>query len=590
MEVQEGYFSPEYDTQPSDEENGVLMQAIKYAYTVYDNSPMNRAITRIFHPTLDDPDAEVYEKQIQGNPSNWGTPEWEEDYDSDKNFEQYLAIPEWFPSGYYAVSMINMGDSGGNYSNTYFVNDTADYHIPESRRLKEFKDVRDSIYVETLYPDYIRPELDLNNITIIAEPTNPEAPNGETRVDITMIARDLSDYEGHESGVATVGFVLRDPLGNDFGFQTGNSTMNHPELDIYDFNPDLNSNWAVYHFDLVLPAGSAPGIWGMASADIRDKAGNIKRYSFVELVRFDIIESDVELDEPLAAEILSDYVNASNVENISATISCSPCEGLNYLYTIYSLTGGAVVQGDGVFEADSIDLNEINTSGVLDGTIMFTVQVTDTEDQLIATLSTEYIKDTFYPASYYSSSNIQDQGTSSLDDIIIDVVVEEQDIGGTYDVTIENTDSSGRITSIFLEGSIDESSFNIEGIDFASLEDGYFKIELIVTDLVGNVGEPETKYYLKENGVIYFYGTSLGTSTIDLLQSDVEIYPNPTQNIWQINSSKIISSANIYDLQGRLVISNIPNSKSVQLNSQKLSSGIYIGVLNKRFIIRLIKK
>jgi hypothetical protein len=551
---------------------------------------MNRAITRIFHPTLDDPDAEVYEKQIQGNPSNWGTPEWEEDYDSDKNFEQYLAIPEWFPSGYYAVSMINMGDSGGNYSNTYFVNDTADYHIPESRRLKEFKDVRDSIYVETLYPDYIRPELDLNNITIIAEPTNPEAPNGETRVDITMIARDLSDYEGHESGVATVGFVLRDPLGNDFGFQTGNSTMNHPELDIYDFNPDLNSNWAVYHFDLVLPAGSAPGIWGMASADIRDKAGNIKRYSFVELVRFDIIESDVELDEPLAAEILSDYVNASNVENISATISCSPCEGLNYLYTIYSLTGGAVVQGDGVFEADSIDLNEINTSGVLDGTIMFTVQVTDTEDQLIATLSTEYIKDTFYPASYYSSSNIQDQGTSSLDDIIIDVVVEEQDIGGTYDVTIENTDSSGRITSIFLEGSIDESSFNIEGIDFASLEDGYFKIELIVTDLVGNVGEPETKYYLKENGVIYFYGTSLGTSNIDLLQSDVEIYPNPTQNIWQINSSKIISSANIYDLQGRLVISNIPNSKSVQLNSQKLSSGIYIGVLNKRFIIRLIKK
>jgi hypothetical protein len=566
------------------------MQAIKYAYTVYDNSPMNRAITRIFHPTLDEPDAEVYEKQIQGNPSNWGTPEWEEDYDSDKNFEQYLAIPEWFPSGYYAVSMINMADSGGNYSNTYFVNDTADYHIPESRKLKEFKDVRDSIYVETLYPDYIRPELDLNNITIVAEPTNPEAPNGETRVDITMIARDLSDYEGHESGVATVGFVLRDPLGNDFSYATGNSTMNHPELDYYDFNPDLNSNWAVYHFDLVLPAGSAPGIWGMASADIRDKAGNIKRYSFVELVRFDIIESDVELDEPLAAEILSDYVNASNVENISATISCSPCEGLNYVYTVYSLTGGAVVQGNGVFEADSIDLNEINTSGVLDGTILFTVQVTDLEDQLIATLSTEYIKDTFYPASYYSSSNIQDQGTSSLDDIIIDVVVEEQDIGGTYDVNIENTDSSGRISSIFLEGTISESSFNLEGIDFASMEDGYFTIELIVTDLVGNVGDPQVTYYLKENGVIYFYGSSLGTSTIDLLQSDVEIYPNPTQNIWQINSSKIITSANIYDLQGRLVISDTPNSKSVQLNSQKLSTGIYIGVLNKRFIVRLIKK
>ena len=329
----------------------------------------------------------------------------------------------------------------------------------------------------------------------------------------------------------------------------------------------------------------------MASADIRDKAGNIKRYSFVELVRFDIIESDVELDEALAAEILSDYVNASNVENISASISCSPCEGLNYIYTIYSLTGGAVVQGTGVFEADSINLNEINTSGVLDGNIMFTVQVTDTEDQLIATISTEYIKDTFYPASYYSSSNIQDDGTSNLDDIIIDVVVEEQDIGGSYDVTIENTsDSLDRISDIYLEGSIDESSFNLEGIDFASLEDGYFTIELIVTDLVGNIGDPQITYYLKENGIIYFYGTSLGISSNDLFQNEIKLYPNPTQNIWYINASKIITSADIYDLQGRLVISMTPNSKTIQLRSQELSSGIYIGLINKNFIIRLIKE
>ena len=222
---------------------------------------------------------------------------------------------------------------------------------------------------------------------------------------------------------------------------------------------------------------------------------------------------------------------------------------------------------------------------------MFTVQVTDTEDQLIATISTEYIKDTFYPASYYSSSNIQDDGTSNLDDIIIDVVVEEQDIGGSYDVTIENTsDSLDRISDIYLEGSIDESSFNLEGIDFASLEDGYFTIELIVTDLVGNIGDPQITYYLKENGIIYFYGTSLGISSNDLFQNEIKLYPNPTQNIWYINASKIITSADIYDLQGRLVISMTPNSKTIQLRSQELSSGIYIGLINKNFIIRLIKE
>ncbi len=592
MEVEEGYFTPEYDTQPSDEENGVLMQAIKFAYTVYDNSPMLRTITRIFHPTLDEPDAEVYEKQIQGRPSNWGTPEWEDDYDSDKSFEQYLAIPEWFPSGYYAVSMVNMHDSGGNYSNTYFVNDTTEFIIPESQRLKQFKDVRDSIYVETLYPDYVQPQLDLNNITIIAEPTNPEAPNGETRVEIVMIARDLSDYEGHESGVGSVGFILRDPLGNDHGFQTGNGTMNHPELDIYDFNPDLNSNWAVYHFDLVLPAGSPPGIWGMASADIRDKAGNIKRYSFVELVRFDIIESDVELDEPLAAEILSDYVNASNVENISAAISCSPCAGLNYIYTIYSLTGGAVVQGNGVFEEDSVNLNEINTSGVLDGSIMFTVQVTDTEDQLIATLSTEYIKDTFYPDSYYSSSNIQDEGTSSLDDIIIDVVVEEQDVGGSYQLNIENLESSssiGSINTISLDGSIDQSNFNIEGIDFSALDDGYFTVSLIVTDLVGNEGEPQITYYLKENGFIFYYGNSLGINDEILAEKGIHLYPNPTSDYWNLNSTEIIENIEIYDMKGRQIFTSNFQSKKVQIHALEYNPGVYIVIINKKHFLKLLK-
>ena len=510
MEVVEDYFESGYDTNVSNEEDGVFMQAIKFVYSVYDNSPMLRTITRIFHPTLDEPDAQVYEKQIQGRPSVWDTPEWEDDYNSNKIFEQYLAIPDWFPSGYYSVSQVNMQDLGGNYSATYFVNDTTDFNIAADQALKLFKDTRDSIYVETLYPDYLQAELDLNNITIIAEPTNPEAPNGETRVDITMIARDLSDYPGHESGVAAVGFTLRDPLGGIHGFQTGNSTMNHPELDIYDFNPELNSNWGVYHFDLVLPVGSPPGEWGMASADIRDKAGNIKRYSFVEYVRFDIIESDVELEVPLEAIILSDYVNAANVENISASISCIPCEGLNYVYTIYSLTGGAVVQGTGVFESNEITLNQIDTSGVLDGNIILTVQVTDSENQLIATKSTEYIKDTFYPNSYYSSSNIQEQGTSNLDGIVIAVVVEGQDVDGTYDLDIENVESSSFANSVIsMNGNIETENFDITNINFYSTDDGYLKTTLTITDFVGNVGEPEITYYFKEDGTIYYVGNSI---------------------------------------------------------------------------------
>ena len=123
--------------------------------------------------------------------------------------------------------------------------------------------------------------------------------------------------------------------------------MNTPELDKTrnKYDSENASEWKLFDFNLLLPQGSAPGKWGISDINVMDKAGNFRSYNFVEYVRFDIIESDIELEVPLEAIILSDYVNAANVENISATISCIPCEGLNYVYTIYSLTGGAVVQG-----------------------------------------------------------------------------------------------------------------------------------------------------------------------------------------------------------------------------------------------------
>ena len=507
------YFTSDYNAQLSDSINGVYMKAVKASYSIYDNSPMMRSITRFFFPTLSNPLAQIYEKQIQGRPPSYDTTNWQEDYNSIKYFEQYLTIPDWFPSGYYAVPQINFFDLANNNSDTYFVNDTSDFNIRPSDTLSLFKDVRDSIYVYTPYPDYVKPELDLNNITIEAEPTNPKAPNGETRVDISLVARDLSEYPGYESGVYTVEFVLRDPLGREHGFQTGNGTMNNPDLDIYDMNPDLDSNWRIYDFDLVLPVGSPPGKWGMSSATIKDRAGNLKFYSFVEIVRFDIIESDIALDVALHAEILSDYVNASNVDSINANIGCSPCKGLNYLLKIYSLNGGVVIQDTGVFPSDSISLTGINTSGVLDGHIIMSVQVTDDSSRLVATKSTRYFKDAQYPNSYYTSSNIQSQGISNFGNIIIQTNIQDVDVGGTYELTVKNSGATEADTVIVVSGDITSENFNVVNIDYSSVNDGQFEMILVVTDMVGNVGQPITRYLLKRDGYIYDFGTNPDTTS-----------------------------------------------------------------------------
>ena len=136
-----------------------------------------------------------------------------------------MGIPDYYPSGYYSVSMMNFYDKAGNGSDTYFSIDTSDVFIDKSSRLKQFKDVRDSIYVKTKYPDYLKPEIDINNINIIAEPTKPKAPDGETQVDITMIAKDNSDYPGFEAGVYAIDIRLRDPLGNEFTYNTYNGSI-----------------------------------------------------------------------------------------------------------------------------------------------------------------------------------------------------------------------------------------------------------------------------------------------------------------------------------------------------------------------------
>ena len=457
-----------------------------------------------------------------------------------KEMNGMLFIEDYFPNGYYGFVQYYIFDEAGNQSNVTFVNDPENFNYDDD--ISEFVAVRDSIFIETKYPDTIKPEIDLNNISVIAEPTNPKAPNGETRVDINFNARDLSNYEGHEAGVYIVNLTLRDPQGKKTGYQTGNGTMNHPDLDLGNTSPELNSNWKNYRFNLVLPQGSAPGVWGISDIVIIDKVGNTKSYNFEEYVRFDIIESDVELDEPLEIEIIDKAINAGNVASIKAKISCIPCTDLKYVATIYSrYGGGAVVKSEGILDSNENIIENLDTTGILDGEVNLTVQLTDSESNLIATKTTFYSKDVVYPKAYYSKSNLQNEGTSSLDDFVIEVVVESQDIGGTYSYGISNTNSSGianePINGIkysstnqsndtkYITGSLDSISSTLKNIDFSGINDGYIKTSLTITDQVGNQGDPEILYYFLNNNELKLIGDEIIDSDKDDVGDEIDNCP-----------------------------------------------------------------
>jgi hypothetical protein len=105
-----------------------------------------------------------------------------------------LFISEYQPSGYYWVVSVIIADSAGNGQYTYFTDSPLDQPIQK-------------IYIETPNGDTEAPEVDLNRITVYAEPTHPEAPDGETLVTINYYARD------DKAGLGIVGYILRDPQG-----------------------------------------------------------------------------------------------------------------------------------------------------------------------------------------------------------------------------------------------------------------------------------------------------------------------------------------------------------------------------------------
>ena len=485
-------------------EGPVEYRALRVTTNWFDKSPLKRSLARIqFRNTS------VYSLDTQVSspcgPTHNCTDSLLNGYNSIKTFKMYAAIPEYFPSDYYSITFLNTTDIAKNVSSTWLSIDTASFNDNPTKGI--FKDLRDSIYIETSYPDTLAPiaKIGVGEILIDAEPVNPISPDGETKIEIKVIAKDTSNYFGKEASLTKIEYILRDPKGTDHRFQyfpdggNGFGTLT-PDSAAYE--------WNSYIMNARLPKGSTPGLWGMTELLLWDKAGNQRRYSFVEYVRFDIIKSDIVLTSPLYAEITDKLVNASNVDSISAFITCAPCADLKYNYTIYSLMGGTVKTGEKLMGSDSVYVTDLDVSGIPDGIIKLTVQLKDSLDQLVATTTTDYTKDVILPNSYYFQANLQNIGRSNIDSLKITVNTVE--VNGTYEVTvtgdstvsgntmIQETDrtslsfSNSNITTVKhskkYTGAISESEFNLSGIDVSNFADGPITFDLIVTDSALNKG------------------------------------------------------------------------------------------------------
>ena len=123
-----------------------------------------------------------------------------------------------------------------------------------SKRFECFIDQLDElakeVVLETSNPDITAPELDLNNISINATPTNSDNPNGETIVKFTFRVKD--NISGYKLGY----YTFRDPQGLTSGYyhypeRRSEIFPTAEDLDWYEYTSTVvhKGEWEIFEWD-----------------------------------------------------------------------------------------------------------------------------------------------------------------------------------------------------------------------------------------------------------------------------------------------------------------------------------------------------
>lgn len=452
-------------------------------------------------------------------------------------------IPGYFPTGWYKVTQIFKRDEAQNNARATFMLDTTGYQV----RVNETKHLRDSIYIATQYPDHIPPQLDLNAISIQATPTYPTAPDGETLFEMEFFAKDSSAFAGKEAGLMNGDYVLRDPQGKQFHYSMQGDLTKQFKMDFYYRIEDPEGTpgiWRKYKVSTLLPRGSAPGIWGVESISLVDRANNRKHFSFTEIVRFDIEEKDSLNKLFPRVEILDKKVNASNADSISMSIACKGAAGKLFRARFYSSMGGNSVVAEGVMSSDSIVLRKIRLSGVKDGILYATVFILDSSRTLLGIGKASYTKDVVMPKSAILKTNLSDFGKSNIDSLILSMRFSEQH--GSYAVVLRQLSvAQGGLSdtdSLVIKGSARDSSVSLSGLSLRNFRDGLIQIRVTFLDSVGNPSLVSTIHVFKDTRDPILQLSRLSTSgrrSIFSLTADEYIRNMPTAASFQLTNGTI---------------------------------------------------
>lgn len=133
-----------------------------------------------------------------------------------------------------------------------------------------------------------------------------------------------------------------------------------------------------------------------------------------------------------------------------------------------------------------------------------------------------------------------------------------------------NTDGTGIEVEV---NTITTSTWETLEADFSAVQNAsvdYVRIVISYEFVDGLPGDGAT-YYFDNLSVDEL------TSTRTLTAEEVQVFPNPTADLWKINSPNAqIETLNLFDIIGKMLLNATPNTNTFEIDARQLPTGTYL--------------
>ena len=230
----------------------------------------------------------------------------------------------------------------------------------------------------------------------------------------------------------------------------------------------------------------------------------------------------LDIKGPTGYSIATDesLIGASDATATSFTFTGAEV-GTAYSYTVTSSGGGGSVTDTGFVVAADQQVTGIDVSSLPDGTLTYSVTLTDANGVAARPASATATLDTTAPAGY--SITVDQNPVIASDESASSFTFAGAEVGTSYSYTVTSSGGSGSVTG---SGTVQSATQQVTGVNVSSLPDGTLSYSVTLTDPAGNVGSPVTAATTLNTAAPTGYSITADTSLINAAKASTTSFPS----------------------------------------------------------------